>query len=112
MVLVELLTGRKVYSHDGTESDLGLAMFFVTSLERGCLIQVLDDKVRKDGLDEHVKKLAKLAKDCVELEGKKRPNMKQVKEELEELCHSYIKSSAVFDKDKNFNSDQLIVFDW
>ncbi|KAJ0790725.1 putative protein kinase RLK-Pelle-WAK-LRK10L-1 family [Helianthus annuus] len=27
MVLVELLTGRKVFSHDGTESDLGLAMF-------------------------------------------------------------------------------------
>ncbi|GJT19803.1 wall-associated receptor kinase 2-like protein [Tanacetum coccineum] len=112
MVLVELLTGRKVYSHDGTESDLGLAMFFVSSLERGCLIQVLDDKVRKDGLDEHVKKLAKLAKDCVELEGKKRPNMKQVKEELEELCHSYTKNSIVFDKDKNFDSDQLIVSDW
>ncbi|KAM0011024.1 putative protein kinase RLK-Pelle-CrRLK1L-1 family [Helianthus debilis subsp. tardiflorus] len=28
MVLVELLTGRKVYSHDGTESELGLAWFF------------------------------------------------------------------------------------
>nr|GEV26017.1 wall-associated receptor kinase 2-like [Tanacetum cinerariifolium] len=111
MVLVELLTGRKVYSHDGTESELGLAMFFVTSLERGCLVQVLDDKFTKDGLDEHVKKLAKLAKDCVELEGKKRPNMKLVKEELDELCHSFTKSSIVFNKDKNFDSDLLIVFD-
>ncbi|KAJ0695350.1 putative protein kinase RLK-Pelle-WAK-LRK10L-1 family [Helianthus annuus] len=29
MVLVELITGRKVFSHDGTESDLGLAMFLL-----------------------------------------------------------------------------------
>ncbi|MFS8017854.1 putative protein kinase-like domain superfamily [Helianthus anomalus] len=55
MVLVELLTGRKVFSHDRTESDL-------------------------DGIDEHVKCVAKLAKKCVNLEGKKRPNMKEVKE--------------------------------
>ncbi|KAF5807764.1 putative protein kinase RLK-Pelle-WAK-LRK10L-1 family [Helianthus annuus] len=87
MVLVELLTGRKVFSHDGTESDLGLAMFFVSSLENGCLIRILDDRVKKDGIDEHVKCVAKLAKECVELEGKKRPNMKEVKEELNQLRH-------------------------
>lgn len=63
MVLVGLLTGRKVFSHDGTESDLGLASFFVSSLERGCLTQILDDKVKKDCLVEHIKKLAKFAKD-------------------------------------------------
>ncbi|KAJ0695345.1 putative protein kinase RLK-Pelle-WAK-LRK10L-1 family [Helianthus annuus] len=50
MVLVELITGRKVFSHDGTESDLGLAMFFVWTLESDCLIEILDDEVKKDGL--------------------------------------------------------------
>lgn len=90
MVLVELLTGKKVFSHDGTESELGLATFFVSALERGWLIRILDNKVKKDGLDEHIKKMAKLAKECVELEGKNRPNMKQVKEQLKELSQSYL----------------------
>ncbi|KAK1406744.1 hypothetical protein QVD17_38352 [Tagetes erecta] len=90
MLLVELLTGRKVFSNDGTESDLGLAMFFVLSLERGGLIQILDDQVKKDGVDEHIKLIAKLAKDCIELKGKKRPNMKRVKEELDQLIQSFI----------------------
>ncbi|KAK1406745.1 hypothetical protein QVD17_38353 [Tagetes erecta] len=93
MVLVELLTGRKVFSNDGTESDLGLAMFFVLSLERGGLLQILDDQVKKGGVDEHIKYFAKLAKDCIELEGKKRPNMKTVKEELDQLRQSFIEIS-------------------
>ncbi|KAM0050818.1 putative non-specific serine/threonine protein kinase [Helianthus debilis subsp. tardiflorus] len=49
--------------------------------------QILDDRVKKDGIDEHVKCVAKLAKECVDLEGKKRPNMKEVKEELNQLRH-------------------------
>ncbi|XP_071693139.1 wall-associated receptor kinase 2-like [Rutidosis leptorrhynchoides] len=77
----ELLTGRKVFSYDGTESEMGLATYFVTSLEMNCLIRILDDKVKKNGVDhEHIKKMAKLAKECVELSGKNRPNMREVKE--------------------------------
>ncbi|KAM0011033.1 putative protein kinase RLK-Pelle-WAK family [Helianthus debilis subsp. tardiflorus] len=92
MFLVELITGRKVFSHDGTESDLGLAMFFVLSLERGCLIQILDDQVKKDGISDHIDYIAKIAKDCIELEGKKRPTMDAVKKKLEQLRESFIKS--------------------
>ncbi|KAK1435471.1 hypothetical protein QVD17_01235 [Tagetes erecta] len=96
----ELLTGRKVYSHDGTESELGLAIYFVSSLERGCLIEVLDSKVKQDVVDGHIKKIAKLAKECVEIEGKNRPNMKRVKDELKEINESYLKSSLLFNKVK------------
>ncbi|KAJ0695347.1 putative protein kinase RLK-Pelle-WAK family [Helianthus annuus] len=92
MFLVELITGRKVFSHDGTESDLGLAMFFVISLERGCLIQILHDQVKKDGISDHIDYIAKIAKDCIELEGKKRPTMEAVKKKLEQLRESFIKS--------------------
>ncbi|GJX63329.1 wall-associated receptor kinase 2-like protein [Tanacetum coccineum] len=88
MFLVELLTGRKVFSHDGTESDLGLAIFFVSSLERGSLIHILDHLVKINGLSEHIKFVANLAKDCIELEGKKRPNMEEVKKKLKELRKS------------------------
>ncbi|GKF08762.1 wall-associated receptor kinase 2-like protein [Tanacetum coccineum] len=88
MFLVELLTGRKVFSHDGTESDLGLAIFFVSSLERGSLIHILDHPVKINGLSEHIKFVANLAKDCIELEGKKRPNMEEVKKKLKELRKS------------------------
>ncbi|KAI3672469.1 hypothetical protein L6452_38557 [Arctium lappa] len=105
MVLVELLTGRKVFSPDGTESELGLATFFVSSMERGCLIQVLDDRVRNDGVNEHIEHLAKLVKDCVELEGKKRPTMEEVKEKLEELRQSYLKSCIVSAKIKFIDFD-------
>ncbi|XP_024977073.1 wall-associated receptor kinase 2-like [Cynara cardunculus var. scolymus] len=111
MVLVELLTGRKVFSPDGTESELGLATFFVSSMERGRLIQVLDDRVRNDGVNEHIEHLARLAKDCVELEGKKRPTMKEVKEKLEELRQSYSKSCIVSTKIKFIDFDELLLFD-
>nr|XP_043639433.1 wall-associated receptor kinase 2-like [Erigeron canadensis] len=95
MVLVELLTGKRVFSHGGTESDMGLATLFVSSLETGFLIQILDNKVKEDGLDAHIIKIANIAKDCVELEGKKRPNMKEVKEKLKELSLSYLKNSLI-----------------
>ncbi|KAJ0742214.1 putative protein kinase RLK-Pelle-WAK family [Helianthus annuus] len=93
MVLVELITGRKVFSNDGTESDLGLAMFFVSAVERGCLIQILDDQVKKDGISDHIDYIAKIAKDCIELESKKRPSMEEVKAQLEKLTQSSINSS-------------------
>nr|XP_043639436.1 wall-associated receptor kinase 2-like [Erigeron canadensis] len=85
MLLVELLTGRKVFSHDGTQSDLGLATYFVSSLVSGCLIEILDHEVKKYGLHDNIKKLARLAEHCVELEGRKRPSMKEVKAELTKL---------------------------
>ncbi|KAK9069344.1 hypothetical protein SSX86_011246 [Deinandra increscens subsp. villosa] len=111
MVLVELLTGRKVYSYDGTESELGLAIYFVSSLERGCLIEVLDAKVKEDGVDDHIKKIAKLAEECVEIEGKKRPNMKRVKDELNEISESCLKGSIISKKVKYIDQDQIIFFD-
>nr|XP_043619873.1 wall-associated receptor kinase 2-like [Erigeron canadensis] len=111
MLLVELLTGRKVFSHDGTESDLGLATYFVSSLVRGCLIDILDYEVKKDGLNKHIEKLASLAEQCVELEGKKRPSMKEVKAELTELSQSYLKTSIISNKITDLDSNQLILFD-
>ncbi|KAI3689220.1 hypothetical protein L2E82_47173 [Cichorium intybus] len=110
MVLVELLTGRKVFSHDRTESDLGLATYFTSSLERGHLLQILDDKVKKDGLNEYIRYFARIAKDCVELEGKKRPNMVEVQEELEELRQSFLKSSIVYEKIKYIDFDEILSF--
>ncbi|KAI3689219.1 hypothetical protein L2E82_47172 [Cichorium intybus] len=110
MVLVELLTGRKVFSHDRTESDLGLATYFTLSLERGHLLQILDDKVKQDGLNEYIRYFARLAKDCVELEGKKRPHMVEVKEELEELRQSFLKSSIVSEKIKYIDFDEILSF--
>ncbi|KAK1406747.1 hypothetical protein QVD17_38355 [Tagetes erecta] len=85
-----LYSGRKVFSYHESENDLGLAMFFVSSLERGCLIQVLDDQLKKDGMNEHINNIAMLAKACIELEGKKRPSMNAVKEELNQIRQSFI----------------------
>ncbi|KAL4566026.1 hypothetical protein LXL04_030135 [Taraxacum kok-saghyz] len=108
MVLVELLTGRKVFSHDRTESDLGLAAYFISSLDTGHLLQVLDDKVKNDGLSEHIRYFATLAKNCLELEGKKRPNMVEVKEELDELRQFYVKSSIMSKKINYIDLDDIL----
>lgn len=74
-------------------------------------MRILDNKVKKDGMDEHIKKLANLATDCVELEGKKRPNMKEVKEQLKVLSQSYLKGSIVSEKVKCFDHDHLMWFE-
>ncbi|KAK1406746.1 hypothetical protein QVD17_38354 [Tagetes erecta] len=61
--------------------------------ERDYLIQILDDQLKKDGINEYIKYVAKIAKDCIELEGKKRPNMNTVKEELNQMRQLFVKIS-------------------
>ncbi|XP_071702751.1 wall-associated receptor kinase-like 22 [Rutidosis leptorrhynchoides] len=129
MVLVELLTGRKVFSfsHDhhengstetSEEEELGLAKIFISSLEKGCLFTILDNQLKKDGVvdEQHIKKLAKLARECVELEAKKRPNMKQVRDQLQHISQSYHllkgKAASIISTNKpKYIIEPLILFD-
>ncbi|XP_059629662.1 wall-associated receptor kinase 2-like [Cornus florida] len=97
VVLVELLTGKNVFSLDRPDKDRGLAMYFVSSLKEGHLLQILEDRVKKEGHAKQLKGVAEVAKQCLRLKGRKRPTMKEVKEELEALRNSKINHGSELD---------------
>ncbi|MFQ6628169.1 hypothetical protein Gotur_006691 [Gossypium turneri] len=101
VVLVEVLTGQKpVFSTQSEDEVRSLVAFFLLSMQNDSLFEVLDrtvkdgpkteieafevlDRTVKDGPKTEIEAFAKLAKRCLNLNGKKRPTMKQVALELE-----------------------------
>ncbi|XP_040367343.1 wall-associated receptor kinase 2 [Rosa chinensis] len=92
VVLVELLTGQKPVSVTRPQESRSLATYFLISMEQNCLFDIIDAQVMKDGGKEEITKVANIARRCLNLNGKKRPTMKEVAVELEEV-RSTIKSS-------------------
>ncbi|TYH00993.1 hypothetical protein ES288_A09G021500v1 [Gossypium darwinii] len=83
VVLVELLTGKKPISVEQSESVRSLVSYFLQSMQENSLFNILDPMVVKDGPEKEIIGVALLAKRCLNLNGKKRPTMKQVAMELE-----------------------------
>ncbi|XP_059446760.1 wall-associated receptor kinase-like 1 [Corylus avellana] len=83
VVLAELLTGEKAISSTRTQESKSLATYFIQSVEGNNLFDVLDSRVLKEGKKEEIIAVANLAKRCLNLNGKKRPTMKEVTKELE-----------------------------
>ncbi|XVE80798.1 hypothetical protein DITRI_Ditri15bG0009100 [Diplodiscus trichospermus] len=82
VVLIELLTGQKVVCFERSEEKKVLAMYFVSLMKEGKLLEILDPRVLKDGNIEHLKEVATLAWRCVRVKGEERPTMKEVAHEL------------------------------
>ncbi|KAK8548349.1 hypothetical protein V6N12_061263 [Hibiscus sabdariffa] len=79
VVLVELITGQKPISSSQSEDVVrSLANFFLLSTKDNSVLYILDPMAM----------IAKLAKRCLNLNGKKRPTMKQVAMELERIGSS------------------------
>ncbi|KAA3480294.1 wall-associated receptor kinase-like 8 isoform X2 [Gossypium australe] len=83
VVLVELLTGEKPISSKQSDEERSLVSLFLLSMQENSLSDILDSKVANDGPEKEIIAVAKLAKRCLNLNGKKRPTMKQVAMELE-----------------------------
>ena len=83
VVLVELLTGEKAISSTRIEESRSLATYFIHSMEENNLFDIIDARVMKDAKQEEIIAIANLAKMCLNLEGKKRPTMKEVVMQLE-----------------------------
>ncbi|KAK9029857.1 hypothetical protein V6N11_031302 [Hibiscus sabdariffa] len=81
VVIVELLTGQKPISKQ-TEVARSLVSCFLLLMENS-LSDILDPIVLGDGPEKEITSVAKLAKRCLHLDGRKRPTMKQVAMELE-----------------------------
>jgi len=83
VVLAELLTGKKAISSTRTQESKSLATYFIQSVEVNNLFDIIDSRVLKEGKKEEIIATANLAKRCLDLNGKKRPTMKEVATELE-----------------------------
>ncbi|XP_031273745.1 putative wall-associated receptor kinase-like 16 [Pistacia vera] len=85
VVLAELLTGKKALLFDRPEEQRSLVMYFLTSLQEGCLFEILENYIVNDGNEEQLKEVAELAKICLKVKGEERPTMREVAMELDGL---------------------------
>jgi len=81
VVLAELLTGEKAIR--STEDDKSLISWFLSHMEDSYFCNILDSQVLQEGSEEELLRVANLAKQCLNLEGKQRPTMQQVLAEIE-----------------------------
>ncbi|KAF5457930.1 hypothetical protein F2P56_022001 [Juglans regia] len=98
VVLAELLTGEKAISSKRTLETKSLATYFLNSMEENNLFDIIDNQVLKEAKKEEIIAVANLVKRCLNLNGKKRPTMKEVAKELE----------AVLQMSQNF--EDVLVF--
>ncbi|OIV91804.1 hypothetical protein TanjilG_14383 [Lupinus angustifolius] len=85
VVLAEILTGRRPIPVVSSEEAMNLASYFVLSMEENNLFDIIDKRLEKEADKEHIIAVANLAYTCLELNGRKRPTMKEVTLELERI---------------------------
>lgn len=88
VVLAELLTGRKPISavtRPQEEEHRSLATNFIVSMQKNCLFDILDARVRKEGKGTEIRVVSNLARRCLDLNGRNRPTMREVTMELEAI---------------------------
>ncbi|CBI31044.3 unnamed protein product, partial [Vitis vinifera] len=79
----QLLLREQAISSDRSEQ--GLANHFRSAMKQNRLFEILDNQVVNEGQKEEIFAVAKLAKRCLKLNGKKRPTMKQIDIDLQQL---------------------------
>ncbi|KAI9194493.1 hypothetical protein LWI28_006513 [Acer negundo] len=94
VVLVELLTGQKAIPSTSSQDNRSLATHFIVSMVENNLFDILDPEVTKVGKKEEIMTFANLAKSCLNLNGKKRPTMKEVATVLEGIQASQKESNV------------------
>ncbi|PRQ43546.1 putative protein kinase RLK-Pelle-WAK family [Rosa chinensis] len=86
VVLVELLTGKKPVTRSAEgETYKSLATYFIVSLQEDSLFDILDARVVNEGSKHGIMVVANLAKRCLNLNGRKRPTMREITAELETI---------------------------
>lgn len=84
VVMAELLTGLKPVSYERMKNDSNLAICFLSKMKTQDLDEILDSRLnlQDSRIVESMQKVAMLAKECLSVEGEKRPTMKEVVQEL------------------------------
>lgn len=84
VVLAELLTGMKAISTT-TNQDRSLATNFLLATDTNSLDTIIHTKILQEGRKEDIMAAANIAYRCLNLNGKKRPTMKEVSTALEAI---------------------------
>ncbi|XP_058106399.1 putative wall-associated receptor kinase-like 16 [Magnolia sinica] len=82
VVLLELLSGRKPVQHQQTRDYSSLVMHFLSYVERGNLLEVLDEGIVREAKMADLLAIAKIARRCLSLKGEERPTMQEVARKL------------------------------
>ncbi|GLJ24243.1 hypothetical protein SUGI_0462270 [Cryptomeria japonica] len=82
VVLVELLTSLKPISTERASEEWNLSYLFLSRLNDNRRTEILDSKVLKEENLQQMEDMGRLARECLHLERRKRPLMKEVVEEL------------------------------
>ncbi|GLJ07283.1 hypothetical protein SUGI_0063470 [Cryptomeria japonica] len=84
VVLAELLTGLRPVSYERMDNHSNLAIFFISTVNTTGFGEIIDPGLHVDeGKNrESMRRVAALAKECLSVEGEKRPSMKEVVQEL------------------------------
>ncbi|XP_034888841.1 wall-associated receptor kinase-like 22 [Populus alba] len=85
VVLAELLSGQKPISYERSEERRGLATHFILLMEENKILDILDERLMGQDREEEVVAVANLARRCLNLNGRKRPTMREVAIELEQI---------------------------
>ncbi|KFK36623.1 hypothetical protein AALP_AA4G147800 [Arabis alpina] len=85
VVLVELITGEKPISILRFQENRTLATYFILAMKDNRLADIIDRRIRDACKQEQVMAAAQLARRCLNLNGKKRPSMREVSMELERI---------------------------
>ncbi|KAK8665101.1 hypothetical protein V6N13_005276 [Hibiscus sabdariffa] len=108
VVLVELLTGRKPILSDQTEEVRSLISYFLLSMQEESLLDILDSTIVNDSSEKEIIAMAKLARRCLNLNGKRRPTKKQVAMELELIKTSKANVDIEEGGDEESETDDII----
>ncbi|XP_059066596.1 putative wall-associated receptor kinase-like 16 [Cryptomeria japonica] len=84
VVLAELLTGLRPVSYERMDNHSNLAIYFLSTVNTMGFGEIIDPRLDvKEGKNrESMRRVAALAKECLSVEGEKRPSMKEVVQEL------------------------------
>ncbi|KAL9407073.1 hypothetical protein Peur_004045 [Populus x canadensis] len=85
VVLAELLSGQKPISYERPEDRRSLATHFILLMEENKIFDILDERLVGQDREEEVITVANLARRCLNLNGRKRPTMREVAIELEQI---------------------------
>lgn len=81
VVLLELLTRQKAIRT--TNEDRSLIYWFQSHMENSRLLDIIDPQILHEGSTKEFLTIANLAVQCLNLDGKKRPTMKEVQRSIE-----------------------------
>ncbi|KAJ8425683.1 hypothetical protein Cgig2_026205 [Carnegiea gigantea] len=94
VVLAELITGKKPICQMKTEGWISLGSEFLFHIESSSLHDILDTRVVNEENKEEFMAVAKLARQCLKINGRRQPTIKEVAMELDGIRSRHAKNPA------------------